>query len=233
MPRMPLSGVRNSWLTVARKRDFATLAASARASASSRERVASIRPVMSMPARRDCGGAPSRETGISTKENQRGRPSTGRTCGLDAAGAVGVAHDAPVLQHRQVEGGADEVEGRAPEEAGEARIGEGDAPEGIALDDDLHRGLHEGAVALLALGDPGDAPVQVLDRRLFPARPRPAPEQGGEGERGGEEREDEGDVLQVHDEGSMTVSGGRGPAAERPRSWRIAGQIEGALAKGA
>ncbi len=34
MPRMPFSGVRNSWLTVARKRDFASLAASALARAS-------------------------------------------------------------------------------------------------------------------------------------------------------------------------------------------------------
>ena len=33
MPRMPLSGVRISWLTVARKRDFASLAASARSRA--------------------------------------------------------------------------------------------------------------------------------------------------------------------------------------------------------
>ncbi len=33
MPRMPLSGVRSSWLTVARNRDFASLAASARSPA--------------------------------------------------------------------------------------------------------------------------------------------------------------------------------------------------------
>ncbi len=37
-PRMPLSGVRNSWLTVARKRDLARLAASARSRASFRLR---------------------------------------------------------------------------------------------------------------------------------------------------------------------------------------------------
>ena len=43
MPRMPLSGVRSSWLTVARKRDLATLAASARLLASSSAR-ASARP---------------------------------------------------------------------------------------------------------------------------------------------------------------------------------------------
>ena len=34
MPRMPFNGVRTSWLTVARKRDFASLAASARSRAS-------------------------------------------------------------------------------------------------------------------------------------------------------------------------------------------------------
>ncbi|GJE69493.1 hypothetical protein CHKEEEPN_1021 [Methylorubrum podarium] len=47
MPRMPFNGVRNSWLTVARKRDLATLAVSARLFASSRERAASTRSVTS------------------------------------------------------------------------------------------------------------------------------------------------------------------------------------------
>ena len=77
MPRMPLSGVRSSWLTVARKRDLATLAASARLFASSRERTASTRSVTSLPARSQFGLPSLPAAGISTKENQRGTPSTG------------------------------------------------------------------------------------------------------------------------------------------------------------
>ena len=77
MPRMPFNGVRSSWLTVARKRDLATLAASARLFASSRTRAASTRAVTSWPARSQFGPSTLPETGISMKENQRGSPSTG------------------------------------------------------------------------------------------------------------------------------------------------------------
>ena len=78
MPRMPFSGVRNSWLTVARKRDFASLAASALARASFRVRSAATRSVMSRPARTS-SGAPSRPAiEVSTQESQR-TPSGVRT----------------------------------------------------------------------------------------------------------------------------------------------------------
>ena len=78
MPRMPFSGVRNSWLTVARKRDFASLAASALARASFRVRSAATRSVMSRPARTS-SGAPSRPAiEVSTQDSQR-TPSGVRT----------------------------------------------------------------------------------------------------------------------------------------------------------
>ena len=71
MPRMPFSGVRNSWLTVARKRDFASLAASALLRASSKARSDTTRSVTSRPRRRIAGAPPGPRAAVSTQAIQR------------------------------------------------------------------------------------------------------------------------------------------------------------------
>ena len=73
MPMMPFIGVRISWLTVARKRDLAWLAYSARSRAVISEDSARLRAVMSRAIAR-CETAPLSlsRTDSSIHENQRG-----------------------------------------------------------------------------------------------------------------------------------------------------------------
>jgi len=73
MPMMPFMGVRISWLTVARKRDLAWLACSARSRAEISEVSARLRAVMSRAIAR-CETVPLSlsRTDSSIQENQRG-----------------------------------------------------------------------------------------------------------------------------------------------------------------
>ena len=68
---MPERGVRNSWLTVARKRDFASLAASAFERASSRWRSVSRRSVISRPMRSVLRTPSAASISVSLQENHR------------------------------------------------------------------------------------------------------------------------------------------------------------------
>ncbi len=166
MPRMPFRGVRNSWLTVARKRDFATLAASARLRASSRG-------ARGLDAGGDVGPGPQpvrvaigpRHGHLDEGEPAR-RPGDRGEAHLAAAHAVRPPIRRTVLDHLDLAGRAEERQGLPTDEAPIALVGEGDAAQPIPLYDDLGGGLHEGAVALLALREAPDPVLQMLDARL-------------------------------------------------------------------
>ena len=101
MPMMPFIGVRISWLTVARKRDFAWLANSARSRALISAVSARLRAVMSRAiARCETASLTLSRTDSSIQENQR-RPfgvldrDVGRAQAF-AVGEGGVRHDADI-----------------------------------------------------------------------------------------------------------------------------------------
>ena len=198
MPRIPLSGVRISWLTVARKRDLATLAASARWSASSRERADSIRSVMSEPARSHCVRPPTPVTRVSMKENQRGMPSTGRTCISTRVTPSGCCWRTPCSRISSSGRRAEQRQGLHTEETPESVIGECDAALRVPLDDDVGGRLNEGAVALLAFRDPPDAILKPLD--LGRVRGRLPPRAGSRVNRsdGHQRDQDENDLRRDH-----------------------------------
>ena len=75
MPRMPFNGVRNSWLTVARKRDLASLAASALTRASSSARSDTTRSVTSRPTRKTSDAPSGSVMVVSVQAIQRTPPS--------------------------------------------------------------------------------------------------------------------------------------------------------------
>ncbi len=117
MPRMPFSGVRNSWLTVARKRDFASLAASALLRASSKARSDTTRSVTSRPRRRIGGGA----AGTARRRLDPGDPADAvprRDRLVDEARAVGAGVDRPALDHPQCAARADRDPGAGAPGAG-------------------------------------------------------------------------------------------------------------------
>ena len=135
MPRMPLSGVRTSCETIARKRDFARLAVSAWSRASASARSACTRSVTSRPTL--CSSAP----GSPPDAHHHLAPGDPARAGLGGdllvvdAGAVGGMRGGALLEHRQREGGAEQRLARPVGERAERVVDIGDAPVGVAAHD--------------------------------------------------------------------------------------------------
>ena len=108
MPRMPLSGVRISCETIARKRDLARLAASAwsRASASA---CSACDPVGDVAADALHFGAAAPLRTVTSRQAIQRAPSRGGDLLVVHARAVAEQRGGALLDHRQREGRADEV----------------------------------------------------------------------------------------------------------------------------
>jgi len=128
-------------------------------------------------------------------------------------------HGVPV-EDLEIVPGADQRDRLAAEQAGEILVGVGDASAGIALDDDLGGGGHQGPVAVLALADPPDAVLQPLGLALGAPRAEQAPEAEGQSGRC-QERQDR--RHRVDHSGLPGVGPVRG---------RIAAEAEGGVGKG-
>ena len=162
MPMMPQSGVRSSWLTVARKRDFAALAASALrcapASASSERR----RSVMSRPTDWRSMRPSGSRTMVSSHEIQR-RPRRVSISWSKLRAPSAVSRTSPVW--------IDLSEKRAPMIASrrgfeKSGIRVDDPVALIATQDEIVLALDEAAVTLLAFPGLPDLVAQALDLGL-------------------------------------------------------------------
>ena len=177
MPMMPLSGVRISCDTMARKRDLARLAASAWSRASHSARSASTRSVTSRPTL--CTSAPLR--GARPHHHVApGDPARAVAAGdllIMHPGAVGLERGVALLDHLQGERGAGERFARRSGERAERVVDEGDAALAVAAHDDVALGLQKAAGPLLDLLELPVAVGELLDAvaRLLQLRPQSVP----------------------------------------------------------
>src|SRR5829696_8735305 len=141
MPRMPLSGVRNSWLTVARKRDFDPLGAPGAHELWSAAPADHARFHPGQPAHAGLG------LDRLIDDPRPFKADAGLTAFDDGRAFLGA--DQP-------------VRGRA-HEIGETLVGEGDAALAVALHDEVEVRLDEAAVALLGFGEPPGAVLQPFN----------------------------------------------------------------------
>ena len=167
MPRMPLSGVRISCDTMARKRDLARLAASAASRASASARSASMRSVTSRPtlctsARSAC----SAQTTTSRQASQRG-PSAVVICWSCSARAVRQHADRALLRSTAARRSLPSSASRGC--AGQRAIGVvgvGDAAVAVAADDQVALRFEQARGARLGLLQFPGAVGQFLAARL-------------------------------------------------------------------
>ena len=167
MPMMPFIGVRISWLTVARKRDLAWLANSARSRALISAVSARLRGVMSRAmARCETSLLALSRTDSSIQENQRVPPlRADRDVGRAQAFAVGegrVRNDADIdaeLGQRA----ADQIALVHADQFGEDPVGVDDAALAVAMHDEVAERVDQAAKALLALLQLPHPVGEVLD----------------------------------------------------------------------
>ena len=168
MPRMPLSGVRISWLTMARKRLLARLAASAWSRASASARSASARSVTSRPTLCvSVRSSWSARTSASRQAIQRGpsadaifwsctRAPSGRSA-TSPCSSTGRPKSLPMSSSR----------GSAGERA-EGVVGVGDAAVAVAPHDHVALRFEEALDALLGFLDLPGAVGEFLEPQLEP-----------------------------------------------------------------
>ena len=170
MPRMPLSGVRISWLTMARKRLFARLAASAWSRASASARSASARSVTSRPTLCvSVAPSPSVRTSTSRHAIQRGPSSVAAIFWSWVRVPSSPHRDGALREHRQVEMAADQrIAGPAGERA-ERVVGVGDDTGRVAPHDDVALRLEKAARAFLGFPELPVAVAELLDPRASQA----------------------------------------------------------------
>ena len=167
MPRMPLSGVRISWLTMARKRDLARLAASAWSRASASARSASTRSVTSRPTL--CTSVPSvgcARAHFAPRDPARAcraRRSSGRARACRRRARVA----SPCSSTGQRLGGADRARRAClAGERAEGVVGVGDAAGGVAAHDQVALRFEQAARALFGLAQFPIAVGEIVDARF-------------------------------------------------------------------
>src|SRR4051812_30773651 len=174
MPRMTFNGVRNSWLTVARKRDLASLAASALTRAPSSARSDTTRSVTSRPTRKTSDAPSGSVMVVSVQAIQRTPPSVS-IASFHQSNAVSAHVDRAGLDDLGPNLRAFKRATGNVEQTCVSGIGEGDAPPRIMPDHHVRLRLDETAGALLRLGQPSSPIVGFLQRRQGASKPRRAP----------------------------------------------------------
>ena len=212
MPMMPFSGVRISWLAIARKRDLARLAASAWSRACASARSLSVRSVTSRPTHCSSAGSPaSLRTSPSRQAIQRapnGPAIFWSWIRVPSRFERGVA----LFEHGEFEGGADQRVAVRLRQFAIGVVGEGDAAIGVAQHDQVALRFEQAAGALLGLLQ---FPVPVGHRFVVHddlahllAQHAEAEAHGGEPDAG--QREQEGDADR---KGVRVIAGILGPRA--------------------
>ena len=176
MPSMPLSGVRISWLTMARKRDLARLAASAwsRASPSARSACDAVGDVAADALR--LGARASLRTATSRQAIQRA-PSAAAIFWSWARVPSASTATSPCSTHGKSDGCADQLAARLARQRAEGVVGIGDAALRVAAHDQVALRLEQAVRALFRFAQFPIAVGQFLgahfDARIFSLSMRP------------------------------------------------------------
>ena len=127
MPMMPFSGVRISWLAIARKRDLARLAASAWSRASASARSLSVRSVTSRPMLCISAGCPASYRTSPSRQAIHRAPSGPAILWSWIAGAVRFQRGVALFENGERGGAADQHVARLLRQFAIGVVDEGDA----------------------------------------------------------------------------------------------------------
>ena len=182
MPMMPFMGVRISWLTVARKRDFAWLAYSARSRALIRAVSARLRGVMSRAmARCETWLEVLSRTDSSIHENHRTPPSQRIATSVElrhSPSAKAASGTMPTSTPSSESVSPDQIPLVDADQIREHLVGIDDPPFAVAMHDQVAQCVDQAAKALLALLQLPHPVGEILD--LGPAcRLAPVDDAGG------------------------------------------------------